>query len=524
MQKLIKNGVYNLMVNDLYLYYYKRNISLFGDFKSPNTFFRIKKLYKNNNTIFYNIEEYFTKNKLIVLDNKIISFIKKKSTSNLWIFIEINNNSYIIQNKEKCYLKLEKSNIICDFISFEKASQFKLIKIFSERNEKNNYNYINILNKEPIDILIKYIDLSDPDLKRNHIHQIDKDYDNEELRYSIRSILINIPWIRKIYILMPNEKIRYFKEYNLIKDKIIYLKDKDLLGYDSSNSNAFQFRYWKLKKYGISNNIIVMDDDCFIGKSLEKQDFFYVKNGKVFPYIITSNFLKIDKKTVENNCIIYKNLAKYSKEEQNDDIFNYSKYLTYLFVLNIFNISYNENIFIPKFTHNAIPVNLQDIREIYDLTYKSIYKYNTLDCNYRNIGYLQFQMFILSYTFLKYNRKVRDIPYKYISINNSISANYNIALFCINKGAGYYSFINLYKEKIAMEYLFPKPTPYEILDYSFINLSFNIVYNLDKELKILENQFSHNNSTKELLLIILLFTFFIFLILVNIKYTNLFEN
>ena len=319
MQKIIKNGVYNLMVNDLYLYYYKRNISLFGDFKSPNTFFRIKKLYKNNNTIFYNIEEYFTKNKLIVLDNKIISFIKKKSTSNLWIFIEINNNSYIIQNKEKCYLKLEKSNIICDFISFEKASQFKLIKIFSERNEKNNYNYINILNKEPIDILIKYIDLSDPDLKRNHIHQIDKDYDNEELRYSIRSILINIPWIRKIYILMPNEKIRYFKEYNLIKDKIIYLKDKDLLGYDSSNSNAFQFRYWKLKKYGISNNIIVMDDDCFIGKSLEKQDFFYVKNGKVFPYIITSNFLKIDKKTVENNCIIYKNLAKYSKEEQNDD-------------------------------------------------------------------------------------------------------------------------------------------------------------------------------------------------------------
>ena len=35
---------------------------------------------------------------------------------------------------------------------------------------------------------------------------------------------------------MPNKKIRYFKDYNLIKDKIVYVKDKDILGYDSSNS------------------------------------------------------------------------------------------------------------------------------------------------------------------------------------------------------------------------------------------------------------------------------------------------
>ena len=48
-----------------------------------------------------------------------------------------------------------------------------------------------------------------------------------------RSILSNIPWIRKIFILMPTKKVRYFKEYNIIKDKIIYVKDKDLLGYDS---------------------------------------------------------------------------------------------------------------------------------------------------------------------------------------------------------------------------------------------------------------------------------------------------
>ena len=111
--------------------------------------------------------------------------------------------------------------------------------------------------------------MRDPIFVRNGIHQIKKDFDNEELRYSIRSILKNILWIRKIFILMPNDKIKYFKNYQLIKDKIVYVKDKDLLGYDSSNSLAFQFRYWKMEKFGISNNFIAMDDDCFIGKPLK---------------------------------------------------------------------------------------------------------------------------------------------------------------------------------------------------------------------------------------------------------------
>ena len=121
------------------------------------------------------------------------------------------------------------------------------------------------------------------------------------IRYSIRSIIKNIPWIRKIFILMPNEKTRYFKNSSLIKDKIIYIKDKDLIGFDSSNSNLFQFNYWKMKKFGISDNFIAMDDDCFIGKKLQKKGFFYVENGKVLPYIITSKFLKINISRVSRN-------------------------------------------------------------------------------------------------------------------------------------------------------------------------------------------------------------------------------
>ena len=48
---------------------------------------------------------------------------------------------------------------------------------------KNNKLNVEIIEKEPIDVLIKYIDLRDSNLERNNLHQIQKDFDNEELKY-----------------------------------------------------------------------------------------------------------------------------------------------------------------------------------------------------------------------------------------------------------------------------------------------------------------------------------------------------
>ena len=449
------------------------------------------KLKKYFNDAFYYIETIFTKNKLSFLESKELCFKKQNNDFNLWNFININDDYFVIQNKANCFVKVDNFKVICDKIHIHKATRFKLIHIYFEVNQKNNSK---ILDKEPIDIFIKYIDLRDPNLKRNGIHQIEKDYDNEELRYSIRSILINIPWVRKIFILMPNDKVRYFKDYNQIKKKIIYVKDKDLLGFESSNSLAFQFRIWKMKKFGISDNIIVMDDDCFITNKLEKKDFFYVKNDKVFPSIITSNFLLLNRNIVEQKFEFYKFKTKMSKEEQNEDIFNYSKYLTFLFIFDLFNIPFNKNIFVPKFTHNAIPLNLKDIKEIYYLIYNSQYKYETLDSLYRQKEILQFQTCILSFIFIKYNRRVNNIPYKLIFLNWSIPLNLKYSLLCINKGAGNYTSINYYNAKIIMEYLFPIPSNYEIIDYSLINLSFNVVYMMDKKIKEYEIQLNQMNT------------------------------
>ena len=138
-------------------------------------------------------------------------------------------------------------------INFTNGNYFKFIRIYREmiHNENNE-----ILEKEPIDVLIKYIDLKEPDLKREGITQIKKDVENKEIKYSVRSILKNIPWIRKIFILMPNEKVRYFKSPEEIKDKIVYVKDKDMLGFDSASSSVFQINLWRMKNFGMSENFI----------------------------------------------------------------------------------------------------------------------------------------------------------------------------------------------------------------------------------------------------------------------------
>ena len=522
LQNVIKNGVYNFINKNRYLSYYKDKIITSSYFKYPNTFFRITKNDDNLNNTSYIIEEILYNKKLTHSENNLLFLRRIKNNLQFWKIININDdNDYLIQNiLNNCYIKIINNKIFCNLISSQKASAFQLIKIYDEIDKNHNLlNYINI-NKEPIDVLIKYIDLRDPNLNRKGIHQIEKDYDNEELRYSIRSILKNIPWVRKIFILMPNEKVRYFKRYNLIKSKIIYIKDKDFLGYESSNINAFLYRYWKLQKYNISRNLVIIDDDCFINKKLDKVDFFISENDKIVPLITTSKFIKIDRDIVEKNLKLFEPLAKSSKEEQNDIIFQYSKYLTFHFILNIFNISRGRDIFIPYFTHNAIPINLMDVKEIYDLVYMSKFKYTTLDCPYRHYEYIHFQILYISYTFLKYNRKVKNIPSKFIQINDSISSDHNFFLICINKGAGNFSFLNFNKAKIAMEYLFPQPSPYEIIDNSYLNLSFNVVKTMDKNIKDYETQILHMITKKECFYYGI--DIIIFFILIFVKINNYF--
>ena len=208
-QQIIEDGVYHLLFYKKYLQYSKNKIILSTVFEHPNSYFSINKIFNQN---CYSLNIINTNYKLSYSENKELIFIQqndKNNTLSSWEFININNFSYVLKNKIKCFIKIVRFNFLCVNIPLEEATPIHLIKIYEEvkLNKLDN----KLIENEPIDVLIKYIDLRDPNLIRTGIHQIKKDLDNEELRYSIRSILKNIPWVRKIFILMPNKKVRYFK-------------------------------------------------------------------------------------------------------------------------------------------------------------------------------------------------------------------------------------------------------------------------------------------------------------------------
>ena len=466
------SGVYNFIYdkNNLFVYHNSK-IKIYSSEKcKPIANFGIKKI---ANSEYYYIEHIRSKSKLSGSPGK-LEFIKEENKDTYeWTFIKSLDN-YKIKNKNQCYIILTSNKITCG--SYNNAINFKIEKIYEEVNHSKED--LELIDKEPIDILVKYIDLRDPDLVREGLPQIKKDEDNEELRYSIRSILKNIPWVRKIFILMPNKKVRYFKDYDLIKEKIVYVLDKDLIGFDSANTHSFQFRAWMMEKFNMSENFIIMDDDYFIGSPLNKSDFFYVNNGKVVPAIITKDFIELSKDFAENEHKYYK--KRLTNKQKSDDFF-YTLATTYLFILKLF----ESPIFVPKFTHNAIPCNTKELKEIYDIINNSKYKYPTLDSLVRHPETLQFQTFYMEYTFSKFNKKVNHITYNYINNKVAITGKYKSGLFVINTGGDKCPDIYFKKQRIVMESLFPEPTPYELnINYNnFSLLAFNVIKEIEEDKK-----------------------------------------
>ena len=136
--------------------------------------------------------------------------------------------------------------------------------------------------------------------------------------------------------------------------------------------------------------------------------------------------------------------------------------------------------------------------------------------------YIQFQTFLLSYIFIKYNRKVKNLPYKYISIQDSISEYYKYykySLFCINKGSGNISNLTLLKEKNVLEHLFPNPSPYEIFNESiFKSSTFDLIYSMDQLLKDQNIQLYLLNYEFRFFIMNLMLLIILFFLKINLKF------
>ena len=552
--KLTEEIFFFTLLNNLYLISYSNLISYADNQKSTkfNAIYRIDcldKLYRliiRNNQIEFRtskggkeesfrimesghiINSYYIEsmllNKRIGIDDKgslLLYDINdlKNQEKTIWNFIEINDNKYLIQNfhnkkflninsreeiqelknSKKVNAKIYYPECITDLNldnlnSIENKYKFSFFKLYEEVKIKPEH--IPIIEKEPVDVLIKYIDLTDKTLNRKGITQTEKDEDNEELRYSVRSILQYIPWVRKIFILMPNEKVKYFKPINEISSKFVYIKDKDLLGFDSASSVVFQLNLHKMEKFGLSENFILMDDDYFFGKPIKKTQFFYYDETqkKVIPSIVTDDFTEMVKKDIDNEYKkIYRNIRiikPYFFEG-----WKISQLSSYKLLLE----NYKSPLVNAGFSHNAIPLNIRDLKEIYDLVKNKYPDANKLlnEKERSNID-LQPQSLFNSYMLNVKKRKVNTIPSVYYDLASLDNQNLDIEMFVINtSGDKKYTQKHFEKAREILEKKFGAPTPYEI-PINKANKSISNRYkNRNRNNKIVNNKINMNNVNKK---------------------------
>ena len=263
---------------------------------------------------------------------------------------------------------------------------------------------------------------------------------------------------------MPNEKVKYFKPYDEIKDKIVYVKDKDVLGKDSANIYAFTFNLFRLEKFGLANNFIYFDDDFFVGKEIDKTEFFYYDENekRVVPCLLNGIFSELKREeTIAGYWSVYK-----TKDTMAPQCF--MAWILSLYSTEKFFIDYYPNMTLikPTPTHNAISYNIQDLKEVYDLVVNNYqYANETLNSIERHVLTLQTQHFVDLYEMNIKKRKVHTIPTNVIPMNLLKMGYMYVKLFAINTGGDRVYTEEEYKnQRELMKKRFPDPTPYEIVE------------------------------------------------------------
>ena len=506
------DGVYKIISysNKKYFKIYKNNLIL----NDKSSYFQILKEDYNS---YYIILSIFRKKRIGINEkNQIIPYninenIDKKKIT--WNLIEIYENFYIIENNFNHEILQENNNLIRFInINYQKINKsffnlkelknilFNIIKVYDK--PKLNKDVKTKIKNEAIDVIIKYIDLTDKTLNRSGINQTYKDEDNEELRYSLRSIFNYIPWIRKIFILMPNEKVKYLKSIEEIKDKIIYIKDKELIGYDSANIQSFLFNLDKMENFGLSKNFIYMEDDCFFGKVLEKKHLFYYDKSekKIYPNIISWGFFEINKTEVLNKYYELYNRIDYINAHSKEG-FLFQKLNTEKFFIDNYNIPLTR----PLYTHNAISENIDDLKKMHKISKKYIYINETLYNKERNVFSLCHEHFYNLYQLNINHRMVRPILTLYVQIEKMKKKVLNRALFVINTGGNHKPLKRHYKiqEKILNK-RFPFKNIYEIekdnKNFYYLKTYFKLMLDLFILLKFFKIYFIFNSIISEIYL------------------------
>ena len=133
-----------------------------------------------------------------------------------------------------------------------------------------------------IDLVYTWVDGNDPEWIKKKENFIDKKIntvgrfqDNNELKYSLRSIEKHIPWIRKIFIITDNQTPSFLDTKN---PRIEIINHSEIIPkkyLPVFNSNTIEYFMYKIPE--LSEFFLYSNDDMFINEDLKPSFFF--RNG-----------------------------------------------------------------------------------------------------------------------------------------------------------------------------------------------------------------------------------------------------
>ncbi len=198
------------------------------------------------------------------------------------------------------YKKLKKETLqyftskIFNIYNYE---QFKYINIFGLKIKTNRYNF-----KRPIDIVYCWVDGNDTNWQNEKILWQEKlgipvtdainpcrFVDNEELKYSLRSVAKNLPWINHIYIITNGQIPKWLDENN---SKVTIINHKDIMPPDALptfNSEAIETCIANIPN--LSEHFLYANDDFFVFKHISP-DYFFDKKGNPIVRLSKQNWSK----------------------------------------------------------------------------------------------------------------------------------------------------------------------------------------------------------------------------------------
>ena len=204
-----------------------------------------------------------------------------------------------------------------------------------------------------------------------------------------------------------------------------------------------------------------MEDDYFIGKKLNKTDFFYYdeKEKKVLPFVVNNYFHEMNyKQRLEMYYYLYK--IRNNKLRAHG---NRGWVLSVLGTDKYFADKYDINVILAEFTHCAMPVNIDDLKDIYDAIQGYKYINETLYSSVRHILRLSQQEAHNLYQLNINKRKVHKIQSLYINMEQSKMPDLYYPLFVLNTcGDNIPSKAEYQHHKEIMQKRYINPTKYEI--------------------------------------------------------------